>query len=118
MGLVDCIKSSEANVLGRDLAEEDLLIELRILAVPGECGDDNSVPAAMVASNGFFNARGVSGFIPNAYSLLEQHTWQRLNRAWERDNCSSSSHVLLEYDRPGWQFHCKGIWWASTLILS
>lgn len=45
MGLVDCIKSSEANVLGRDLAEEDLLIELRILAVPGECGDDNSVPS-------------------------------------------------------------------------
>ena len=64
---------------------------------------------ASPAANGFFNAKGVSGLIPNAYSLLEQHTWQRLNRAWSRDRSSPASRVLREYDRPGWEFHSKGI---------
>ena len=65
---------------------------------------------ASPAANGFFNAKGVSGFIPNAYSLLEQHTWQRLNRAWGQDPGSSASRILREYSRPGWEFHSKGIW--------
>ena len=65
---------------------------------------------ASPAANGFFNAKGVSGFIPNAYSLLEQHTWQRLNRAWGRDRSSPASRILREYNRSGWEFHSKGIW--------
>lgn len=65
---------------------------------------------ASPAANGFFNAKGMSGLIPHAYSLLEQHTWRRLNRAWARDSDSSASRVLLEYERPGWEFHSKGMW--------
>ena len=44
----------------------------------GECGTDYGIPCR----KWLVHAKGVSGHIPNAYSLLEQHTWQRLNGAW------------------------------------
>lgn len=31
-------------------------------------------------ANGFFGSKGVSGYVPLAYSLLEHRTWRRLNR--------------------------------------
>ena len=71
---------------------------------------DIELITASPAANGFFNAKGVSGLIPHAYSLLEQRTWRRLNRAWARDSDSSASRVLLEYERSGWEFHSKGMW--------
>jgi CDP-diacylglycerol--glycerol-3-phosphate 3-phosphatidyltransferase len=68
-------------------------------------------------ANGFFGARGVSGWIPTAYSLLEQGTWRRLNRAWGSRQPTTGGggkapprRRLLEYSRPGWEFHAKGIW--------
>ena len=111
---INCLKSSELPLVKESFFGGDLLTGLTRML----CQVDVELITASPAANGFFNAKGMSGFIPNAYSLLEQHTWQRLNRAWERDKGSSASHALLEYDRPGWQFHCKGIWWASTLILT
>ncbi len=70
---------------------------------------------ASPAANGFYGAKGVSGLIPTAYSLLEQHTWRRLQRAWARSGVSSftAQRSLLEYTRAGWEFHAKGIWWAA-----
>lgn len=66
---------------------------------------------ASPAANGFYGAKGVSGLIPTAYSLLEQHTWRRLQRAWARGgNATAAQRSLLEYDRAGWEFHAKGIW--------
>lgn len=68
-------------------------------------------------SNGFYGSKGMSGFVPTAYSLLEYSTWLRLSRQWnqpawqERDSWKQSSDKQLrEYSRPGWEFHAKGIW--------
>ena len=108
---VDCLKSFVEPIVEESFHRGDMLTGLTQML----CQVDVELITASPAANGFFNAKGVSGFIPNAYSLLEQHTWQHLNRAWERDKSSSTSHVLLEYDRPGWQFHCKGIWWAFII---
>lgn len=52
--------------------------------------------------------------IPTAYSLLEQHTWLRLQRAWARwGGATAAQRSLLEYNRAGWEFHAKGIWCAA-----
>ncbi len=52
--------------------------------------------------------------IPTAYSLLEQHTWRRLQRAWARaGGGNAATRSLLEYNRAGWEFHAKGIWCAA-----
>lgn len=84
---------------------------------------------ASPAANGFYGAKGVSGLIPTAYSLLEQHTWRSLHRAWNRRRGSSASgggttsggtarRSLLEYSRPGWEFHAKGIWCMECSLLN
>ncbi|BDA46159.1 probable CDP-diacylglycerol-glycerol-3-phosphate 3-phosphatidyltransferase [Coccomyxa sp. Obi] len=68
---------------------------------------------ASPAANGFYGAKGVSGMIPTAYSLLEQHTWRRLQRAWARGGgATTAQRSLLEYNRAGWEFHAKGIWYT------
>eukprot|EP00887_Chlorella_sp_A99_P003236 scaffold9.g3236.t1 len=88
-------------------------------------------------ANGFFGSKGVSGLIPLAYSTLEHRTWLRLTGqrrgllpmrldrtplgggGGSASGSSSSSGAdcaapgvrrLLEYMRPGYEFHAKGMW--------
>jgi CDP-diacylglycerol--glycerol-3-phosphate 3-phosphatidyltransferase len=56
-------------------------------------------------ANGFFNANGVKGALPMAYSLIEQEFYERTRgRGFEA--------VLREFNRPKWTFHAKGMWWS------
>ncbi len=76
---------------------------------------DVELLTASPESNGFFGSKGMSGFIPTAYSLLEHTTWARLTKQWnqsraKQDKQVSSMKQLREYGRPGWEFHAKGIW--------
>ena len=79
---------------------------------------DVELLTASPAANGFFGAGGVSGWIPRVYSMLEQATWRRLTRLWARGSasagCACAPKRLLEYARPGWEFHAKGIWCAAA----
>ncbi|KAL7283697.1 hypothetical protein ACG7TL_003133 [Trametes sanguinea] len=50
--------------------------------------------AASPKANGFFGSRGVSGRIPEAYTLFERRFMSALN----------------EWEREGWTYHAKGIW--------
>ena len=73
-------------------------------------GVDLSFLTASPQANGFFGAKGPAGYIPRAYSILEERLYQRLKcRIWE-------------YNRPGWQFHGKGLWYIppkqSTPVLT
>ena len=80
-------------------------------------------------ANGFYGAKGVSGLIPLAYSTLEHRTWRKLTagggglaagrRALGQLGGGSTgggvpqaggARALLEYARPGWSFHAKGLW--------
>lgn len=64
-------------------------------------------------ANGFYGSSGISGFIPLAYSLLEQ---QLHNRAMSTDDDKEKSSspknglCIYEYERLGWTFHAKGLW--------
>lgn len=68
-------------------------------------------------ANGFYGSSGLSGFIPLAYSLLEQRLHNRAmsmyNDKEEKGPKSGSEKKGLsihEYERLGWTFHAKGLW--------
>lgn len=73
------------------------------------CEAQLDVISAAPQANGFYNARGVRGALPMAYSLIEQKFYERtLGREY--------STVLREFNRPGWTFHGKGMWWTPPLM--
>ena len=61
---------------------------------------------ASSSSHGFRGAAGVAGLVPYAYSLLERESLESL-RAGRR---GAADVRLLEYARPGWEWHAKGLW--------
>ncbi len=91
---------------------------LRFRIYVGHNQVDIELLTASPAANGFFGAGGVSGWIPAVYSLLEQAAWRRLTRLWARSAAAAgrarTPKRLLEYGRPGWEFHAKGIWCAPA----
>lgn len=69
-----------------------------------KCDAGLDVISAAPRANGFYDARGVKGALPMAYSLIEQDFFERtLGREFPT--------VLREFNRPGWTFHGKGMWW-------
>ncbi|KAJ2724536.1 CDP-diacylglycerol--glycerol-3-phosphate 3-phosphatidyltransferase [Coemansia sp. Benny D115] len=56
-------------------------------------------------ANGFHGASGISGYIPDMYSLIE---YEFLRSA--RKEGRKSLLAVEEYERSGWTFHGKGIW--------
>ncbi|CAH0481670.1 unnamed protein product [Peronospora belbahrii] len=72
------------------------------------CGAQLDVISAAPCANGFYNARGVKGALPMAYSLIEQDFFKHtLGREFPT--------VLREFNRPGWTFHGKGMWWKPPV---
>ena len=68
------------------------------------------VLAAAPSANGFFTARGIAGALPMAYSLFQK----RLHRdATKREMYSIDRLHLLEYEREGWTYHAKGLWFLE-----
>ncbi|ETN21919.1 hypothetical protein PPTG_01991 [Phytophthora nicotianae INRA-310] len=68
------------------------------------CEAGLDVISAAPRANGFYDARGVKGALPMAYSLIEQDFFERtLGREFPT--------VLREFNRLGWTFHGKGMWW-------
>lgn len=72
----------------------------------------SSIECRIVASspraNGFYGSRGVSGRIPEGYTLLEQRFMSAVQRAGRE-----SGVQLNEWEREGWTYHAKGIWLSS-----
>ncbi|CAO3678833.1 unnamed protein product [Rhizopus stolonifer] len=56
-------------------------------------------------ANGFFNSRGVSRFLPPAYTHIERKFYRQVKRSNRQDEIS-----IEEYKRPGWTYHAKGLW--------
>ncbi|KAF4033448.1 PLD-like domain [Phytophthora infestans] len=68
------------------------------------CQAGLDVISAAPRANGFYDARGVKGALPMAYSLIEQDFFERtISREYPT--------VLREFNRPNWTFHGKGMWW-------
>ncbi|KAI9246359.1 hypothetical protein BY458DRAFT_591051 [Sporodiniella umbellata] len=56
-------------------------------------------------ANGFFNSKGVSRFLPPAYTYIERKFYRQVKRCNRQDEIS-----IEEYRRPGWTYHAKGLW--------
>ncbi|KAF5326651.1 hypothetical protein D9619_004742 [Psilocybe cf. subviscida] len=86
-----------------------------ILNVPNV---DCRIVAAAPKANGFYGSKGVSGRIPEGYTLYEQRFMRAVSRAgklWKGPSPSEGHGVLLnEWEKPGWTYHAKGIWLTPT----
>ena len=71
---------------------------------------DFSLLMAHPQANGFLGARGPVGGIPSAYTLLANTFY---NLVFSRNMQHRIS--LYEYQRPGWTYHAKGLWYSSPL---
>ncbi|KAI7903160.1 uncharacterized protein BX663DRAFT_507666 [Cokeromyces recurvatus] len=56
-------------------------------------------------ANGFFNSKGVSRFLPPAYTFIEREFYRHVKRAGRQSEIS-----IEEYKRTGWTYHAKGLW--------
>lgn len=77
------------------------------------CRAHLDVLLAAPVANGFFNAAGVKGALPMAYSLIEQAFYEKARDARTSDRTTTTT-VLREFNRPQWTFHGKGMWWSPT----
>ncbi|XP_058461876.1 CDP-diacylglycerol--glycerol-3-phosphate 3-phosphatidyltransferase, mitochondrial isoform X2 [Malaya genurostris] len=57
-------------------------------------------------ANGFLGAKGPAGGIPAAYSLIARKFYEKLQKAGQEHRFS-----LMEYERTGWTYHAKGLWY-------
>ncbi|KAG5637462.1 hypothetical protein H0H81_004479 [Sphagnurus paluster] len=76
---------------------------------------DTRIVAASPRANGFFGSNGISGRIPEGYTLLEQRFMRAVSKArrvW--DPVSGRGVLLSEWEREGWTYHAKGIWVSPT----
>ncbi|KAH9930781.1 uncharacterized protein B0H18DRAFT_1083838 [Fomitopsis serialis] len=79
------------------------------------------VLAASPKANGFYGSRGVSGRIPEGYTVLERRFMTAVRaagRAWPSEqpvqDRIESGVQLSEWAREGWTYHAKGIWLRPT----
>ncbi|KAF7327274.1 CDP-diacylglycerol--glycerol-3-phosphate 3-phosphatidyltransferase [Mycena kentingensis (nom. inval.)] len=66
---------------------------------------DFRIVASAPRANGFYGSRGVSGRIPEGYTLLEQRFMDAVAEAGRQSRVQ-----LNEWEREGWTYHAKGIW--------
>lgn len=65
-------------------------------------------------ANGFFGSRGVSRFIPPAYTHFTEQFYNEIEREAERKSRRSDGSAgdtaieLREWRREGWTYHAKG----------
>ncbi|KAG7394382.1 CDP-diacylglycerol--glycerol-3-phosphate 3-phosphatidyltransferase [Phytophthora boehmeriae] len=76
-----------------------------------DCGAGLDVVSAAPRANGFYDAAGLKGALPMAYSLIEQDFF-------ERTRSREFPATLREFNRPNWTFHGKGMWWRPALSLT
>ncbi|KAI0807808.1 hypothetical protein C8Q74DRAFT_1343406 [Fomes fomentarius] len=74
--------------------------------------------AASPKANGFYGSKGISGRIPEAYTLFERRFMGAV-RAAQKEWTHESSEVITgvqlhEWEREGWTYHAKGIWVRPT----
>ncbi|XP_049855957.1 CDP-diacylglycerol--glycerol-3-phosphate 3-phosphatidyltransferase, mitochondrial-like isoform X1 [Schistocerca gregaria] len=69
-----------------------------------------SVLMAHPTANGFLGAAGPAGGIPAAYRQLAAAFLHKVQNAGQEDRVS-----LLEYFRPEWTYHAKGLWYTLPL---
>lgn len=68
--------------------------------------NNNNFLTLLLQANGFQGAKGPAGGIPAAYSLIARNFYKKLVDAKQNHRVS-----LLEYEKSGWSYHAKGLWY-------
>ncbi|KAG4068288.1 hypothetical protein HA402_007808 [Bradysia odoriphaga] len=71
-----------------------------------DCPASCSILMAHPNANGFQGAKGPAGGIPAAYTLIARYFYKKLKKANQHHRFK-----LLEYSKPGWTYHAKGLWY-------
>ncbi|XP_055591857.1 CDP-diacylglycerol--glycerol-3-phosphate 3-phosphatidyltransferase, mitochondrial-like isoform X1 [Uranotaenia lowii] len=82
------------------------LTETYMDTLTNECRAECSILMAHPNANGFLGAKGPAGGIPAAYSLIAKKFYEKLKLSNQHHRVS-----LLEYERHGWTYHAKGLWY-------
>ncbi|KAG2743659.1 hypothetical protein P692DRAFT_20810096 [Suillus brevipes Sb2] len=75
-----------------------------------------SIIAASPKANGFYGSGGLSGLIPEGYTLLEKRFMSAVRAASRLSNVLDHHNITLkEWERDGWTYHAKGIWLSPSM---
>ncbi|KAG1890819.1 hypothetical protein F4604DRAFT_1702475 [Suillus subluteus] len=76
-----------------------------------------SIIAASPKANGFYGSGGLSGLIPEGYTLLEKRFMSAVRAAARLSSNVPDHHniSLKEWERDGWTYHAKGIWLSPSI---
>ncbi|XP_011695409.1 PREDICTED: CDP-diacylglycerol--glycerol-3-phosphate 3-phosphatidyltransferase, mitochondrial isoform X2 [Wasmannia auropunctata] len=77
-------------------------------AVLGDCRATCHFLTAHPTANGFFNAKGIAGGIPAAYTRIEESFYNLCERMNQQRRIT-----LWEFVKPDWTYHAKGLWYIS-----
>ncbi|KAF9260044.1 hypothetical protein L218DRAFT_974461 [Marasmius fiardii PR-910] len=81
----------------------------------GSTNVDVRVIAASPKANGFYGSKGISGRIPDGYTLFEQRFMAAVKRAGRLWTTSTRKGVQLhEWLKEGCTYHAKGLWLYPT----
>ncbi|GAA5846878.1 hypothetical protein JCM9279_004478 [Rhodotorula babjevae] len=87
--------------------------DYRRLAI--ECDARIRIVSAAPEANGFHNSRGVSRFIPPAYTYFSQRFYDQVQAYTRRKRRDEPRVEMSEWKRDGWTYHAKGIWLAPSV---
>ncbi|GAA5999906.1 CDP-diacylglycerol--glycerol-3-phosphate 3-phosphatidyltransferase [Rhodotorula paludigena] len=80
-----------------------------------DCKARVRIVSASPEANGFFNSRGVSRFIPPAYTYFSQRFYEAVVEQARRKRLDEPGVEMSEWKRDGWTYHAKGIWLAPSV---
>ncbi|KAF9473903.1 phospholipase D/nuclease [Pholiota conissans] len=75
---------------------------------------DCRIVASSPKANGFYGSKGISGRIPEGYTLYEQRFMRAVAKAGRLWRGNGQGVLLTEWEKPGWTYHAKGIWLSLT----
>ncbi|XP_001605516.1 CDP-diacylglycerol--glycerol-3-phosphate 3-phosphatidyltransferase, mitochondrial [Nasonia vitripennis] len=76
-------------------------------AILNSCRADCHLLTAHPEANGFFDAKGIAGGIPAAYTKIEESFFKMCEKMSQSDRIQ-----LWEFAKPGWTYHAKGLWYS------
>ncbi|XP_011866844.1 PREDICTED: CDP-diacylglycerol--glycerol-3-phosphate 3-phosphatidyltransferase, mitochondrial isoform X2 [Vollenhovia emeryi] len=76
-------------------------------AILKDCRATCDILTAHPTANGFFNANGIAGGIPAAYTKIEESFYNLCERMNQQTRIT-----LWEFIKPGWTYHAKGLWYT------
>ncbi|BGP36216.1 CDP-diacylglycerol--glycerol-3-phosphate 3-phosphatidyltransferase [Rhodotorula kratochvilovae] len=87
--------------------------EYRRLAL--QCEARVRIVSAAPEANGFYGSRGVSRFIPPAYTYFSQRFFAQVAAHAAQKRLEEPRVEMSEWKRDGWTYHAKGIWLAPSV---